>query len=126
LPPSLSVFFPAYNDAPSLPSLVTKTFEVLNQITSDFEVIVVNDGSFDTTAEVLDELAARFAPRMRVIYMSGYADDVIAYHGILDEETTLVQKPFSPNALLQKLREVLDAGKQQPPVDRPLYHQAGT
>jgi PAS domain S-box-containing protein len=66
------------------------------------------------------------APRMRVIYMSGYADDVIAYHGILDEETTLVQKPFSPNALLQKLREVLDAGKQQPPVDRPLYHQAGT
>src|SRR5262249_46061540 len=40
------------------------------------------------------------APHMRVIYMSGYADDVIAYHGILDEGTTLIQKPFSPGALL--------------------------
>jgi len=69
---------------------------------------------------------ASVAPQMRVIYMSGYADDVIAYHGILDEATNLVQKPFSPNALLQKLREVLDAGKQQPPVHKPMYHRAGT
>ena len=65
------------------------------------------------------------APQMRVIYMSGYADDVIAYHGILDEATTLVQKPFSPSALLLKLREVLDAGKTQPPVPpRPIFHRA--
>lgn len=64
------------------------------------------------------------APQMRVIYMSGYADDVIAYHGILDGSTTLVQKPFSPAALLQKLREVLDAGKPQPPIQKPLYHRA--
>jgi DNA-binding response OmpR family regulator len=64
-------------------------------------------------------------PQMRVIYMSGYADDVIAYHGILDESTTLIQKPFSPAALLAKVREVLDAGKQQPPVpSRPIYHRA--
>jgi CheY-like chemotaxis protein len=61
-------------------------------------------------------------PQMRVIYMSGYADDVIAYHGILDENTTLVQKPFSPGALLAKVREVLDAGKPQPPM--PVYHRA--
>jgi len=64
-------------------------------------------------------------PQMRVIYMSGYADDVIAYHGILDESTTLIQKPFSPAALLLKVREVLDADKQQPPVPpRPVYHRA--
>jgi len=61
-----------------------------------------------------------------VIYMSGYADDVIAYHGILDESTTLVQKPFSPAALLLKVREVLDAGKPQPPTPvAPIYHRAG-
>lgn len=65
-------------------------------------------------------------PQMRVIYMSGYADDVIAYHGILDESTTLIQKPFSPAALLLKVREVLDAGKQQPPVpSRPVFQRAG-
>ncbi len=65
-------------------------------------------------------------PQMRVIYMSGYADDVIAYHGILDESTTLIQKPFSPASLLLKVREVLDAGKQQPPVpSRPVFQRAG-
>jgi len=61
------VFFPAYNDAPSLPALIDKTFAVLSQITSDYEVIVINDGSFDSTAEVLARLAARHSPRMRVI-----------------------------------------------------------
>lgn len=63
----ISVFFPAYNDAPSLPALIAKTFEVLRDITPDYEVIVVNDGSADNTGEVLAELAQRFAPRMRVI-----------------------------------------------------------
>jgi glycosyltransferase involved in cell wall biosynthesis len=65
--PSLSVFFPAYNDAPSLPSLIQNTFEVLRSHVDDFEVIVVNDGSFDMTGEVLAALAREYAPRMRVI-----------------------------------------------------------
>jgi len=67
LPISLSVFFPAYNDAPSLPSLIGKTFEVLRQHASDYEVVVVNDGSFDNTGEVLAKLAAEYAPHMRVV-----------------------------------------------------------
>jgi glycosyltransferase involved in cell wall biosynthesis len=66
-PGSLSVFFPAYNDAPSLPALIGKTFAVLNEVASDYEVIVINDGSFDATAEVLAELAARHSPRLRVV-----------------------------------------------------------
>jgi glycosyltransferase involved in cell wall biosynthesis len=64
---SLSVFFPAYNDAPSLPGLLRKTFEVLESHVEDYEVIVVNDGSRDNTAEVLDELRRAYAPYMRVI-----------------------------------------------------------
>jgi glycosyltransferase involved in cell wall biosynthesis len=67
LPLNISVFFPAYNDAPSLPSLVAKTFEILSQVADEFELIVVNDGSFDNTAEVLAQLAERFAPHMRVV-----------------------------------------------------------
>lgn len=63
----LSVFFPAYNDAPSLPGLIRKTFAVLREHVEDFEVIVVNDGSQDNTGEVLRELQAEFGPRMRVI-----------------------------------------------------------
>jgi glycosyltransferase involved in cell wall biosynthesis len=63
---SLSVFFPAYNDAPSLPSLIRKTFAVLERHVADYEVIVVNDGSQDNTGEVLEELRREFAPLLRV------------------------------------------------------------
>ena len=65
--PSLSVFFPAYNDAPSLPGLIARTFAVLESCSNDYEVIVINDGSHDNTAEVLQALKIQFAPHMRVI-----------------------------------------------------------
>lgn len=65
--PSLSVFFPAYNDAPSLPALVAKTFEVLRERVEDYEVIVVNDGSHDETGQVLERLREANAPHMRVV-----------------------------------------------------------
>ena len=65
--PSLSVFFPAYNDAQSLPGLLARTFEVLEEHVADYEVIVVNDGSRDCTGAVLEELRARYAPYLRVI-----------------------------------------------------------
>ena len=64
--PSLSVFFPAYNDAPSLPGLVRKTFDTLREHVADYEVIVVNDGSRDQTAAVLLELS-RELPLLRVV-----------------------------------------------------------
>ena len=65
--PSLSVFFPAYNDAPSLPKLLAKTFDTLQLNVADYEVIVVNDGSYDNTAAVLDQLRALYGPRLRVV-----------------------------------------------------------
>jgi glycosyltransferase involved in cell wall biosynthesis len=65
--PSISVFFPAYNDALSLPTLLQRTFEVLPQCASDYEVIVVNDGSYDNTADVLSALAVRHAPHLRIV-----------------------------------------------------------
>ena len=72
------------------------------------------------------ELALRMAavaPGMRVIYMSGYADDVIAYHGVLEDGTTVIQKPFSPVELLLTVREILDAGKGQPPATSASFSQ---
>ena len=64
--PSLSVFFPAYNDALSLPAMIHKTFAVLERHVADYEVVVVNDGSYDHTGAVLEQLGREFAPRMRV------------------------------------------------------------
>lgn len=66
-PYGLSVFFPAYNDAPSLPDLIEKTFAVLYQHTRDFEVIVVNDGSVDNTGAVLEALSRTHGSRLRII-----------------------------------------------------------
>ena len=64
---SLSVFFPAYNDAPSLPGLLEKTFATLEVCATDYEVIVVNDGSGDETAQVLEKLAQKYDPLLRVV-----------------------------------------------------------
>lgn len=65
--PSLSVFFPAYNDAPSLPTLLETTFKTLRAVAEDYEVIVVNDGSHDDTAAVLEQLRVKYSPHLRVI-----------------------------------------------------------
>jgi glycosyltransferase involved in cell wall biosynthesis len=66
-PPSLSVFFPAYNDGGTIASLVIRAVQVASRLTPDFEVIVVNDGSSDATAEIADELSRTY-PTVRVIH----------------------------------------------------------
>jgi PAS domain S-box-containing protein len=47
-------------------------------------------------------------PQMKVLYMSGYADNAIVHNGILDPDIAFLPKPFSPNDLVSKVREVLD------------------
>ena len=64
---SISAFFPAYNDGGTIPSMVLTALMALRQVTDDYEIIVVNDGSADYTAQVLDELASRYA-ELRVIH----------------------------------------------------------
>lgn len=60
-------------------------------------------------------LAERLAPRhpaMKVLYMSGYTDSFIAGHGVLEEGIHLIHKPFTEEALMRKIRELLDTGKE--------------
>jgi glycosyltransferase involved in cell wall biosynthesis len=64
--PGISVFFPAYNDAGTIASMVVLADRTLRKLTDDYEVIVVNDGSGDHTPLVLAELQSLY-PRLRVI-----------------------------------------------------------
>ena len=66
---SISVFFPAFNDEATIAALVKNALEVLPQLTDDFEVIVVNDGSTDSTRLILNELASTF-PNFKVVHHS--------------------------------------------------------
>jgi PAS domain S-box-containing protein len=51
--------------------------------------------------------------KTRVLFMSGYPNDIIAHHGMLNPEISLLQKPFSPAGLLEKVQEVLRASGDQ-------------
>ena len=64
--PSISAFFPCYNDSNTIGDLVIEAERQLQQLTDDYEIIVVNDGSSDNSADVLRALAAA-VPRLRVV-----------------------------------------------------------
>jgi len=63
--------------------------------------------------ELANYLTAK-RPDMSVIYMSGYTNDAIAHHGVLDSGVFLIEKPFSQETLIRKLREVLDRTEKVP------------
>ena len=65
--PSITVFFPAYNDAGSIRSLVEAALTVLPTLTDEYEVLVINDGSMDATASIIDELSRRH-PAVKAIH----------------------------------------------------------
>tara|TARA_B000000460_G_scaffold249242_1_gene229334 strand:+ start:1261 stop:2007 length:747 start_codon:yes stop_codon:yes gene_type:complete len=62
----LTIFFPAYNDGGTIASMVISAITTARQLTEDYEIIVVNDGSSDSTSDVLSELE-RVYSRLRVI-----------------------------------------------------------
>jgi two-component system, cell cycle sensor histidine kinase and response regulator CckA len=60
--------------------------------------------------EVAEQLK-KIHPETKVLFMSGYTDEAIVHHGIVDSGIAFIQKPFSENALTRKVRDVLDAEK---------------
>jgi YesN/AraC family two-component response regulator len=59
----------------------------------------------------LAEKLTKLHPELKILFMSGYTDDTVVRHGVLESGMAYLQKPFSPDALARKVREVLDAQK---------------
>jgi CheY-like chemotaxis protein len=64
--------------------------------------------------QLADTLSKKY-PQLKILYTSGYTDDVIAHHGLLDEGVRFIAKPYSRHALATKVRETLD---DEPPSGR--------
>ena len=60
------------------------------------------------SGKILAEELVVKRPGVKVVYMSGYTDNAIVHHGVLQEGVTFIQKPFTAEELLQTIRRVLD------------------
>jgi PAS domain S-box-containing protein len=69
------------------------------------DVVMPGGSGQELSIEVLEH-----RPTTKVLFMSGYSHDVIAPQGVLEEGVNLIEKPFSSDELLRKVRDVLDAG----------------
>ena len=87
--PGISAFFPAFNEEANVPTMVERLRDVLPTVSDDYEIIVVNDGSLDRTAEVADALAAA-DPHVRVVHHPQNR----GYGGALKSGFTASRKPY--------------------------------
>jgi len=66
----------------------------------------------ETSGKEVADLISELVPGSKVLFMSGYTDEAIVHHGVLDLDAAFIQKPFTPAALAKKIRAVLDSGRQ--------------
>ena len=66
--------------------------------------VIMHQMSFREFAQKMRKLR----PHLKVLFASGYSDDAIVHHGVLEEGTNFIQKPFTIVGLTRKVREVLD------------------
>jgi len=88
----------------------SNAFEALRLIKRTRYDLVITDVIMPQMSgkELYDQIRSQL-PQTRVLLMSGYTDDALAHHGVLDEGLSFLEKPFSPAKLARKVREVLDA-----------------
>jgi len=92
-----------------------EALEVAARHTGTFDLLLTDVVMPGMNGRVLAEHLLPREPGMKVLYMSGYTDSFIAGHGVLEQGTHLLHKPFTEEVLISKVREVLDAGKKVTP-----------
>jgi PAS domain S-box-containing protein len=85
-----------------------QALEFLRSYAGNFDLLLTDIIMPGMNGKELFEHLAQERPKLKVLYMSGYSEDVIAHQGVLDAGTELLSKPFALKALLTKVRSVLD------------------
>ena len=86
----------------------TEAIRIAQQHTGTIHLLVYDVVMSGMGGRQVAERLAELRPGLRVLYLSGYTDDAVVRHGVLEAETAFLQKPFTPSALAQKVRWVLD------------------
>jgi two-component system cell cycle sensor histidine kinase/response regulator CckA len=84
-----------------------EALEIANMETRPIHLLVSDVIMPQMSGSTLASKIVSTNPGMRILYMSGYTDDAIVHHGVLNRDTPFLQKPFTPEALARKVREVL-------------------
>lgn len=87
----------------------SEALAVLDSRKGGFDLLLTDVVMPEMNGRDLYSRVAEILPEIRVLYMSGYTDDVIVHHGVLDAGINFIQKPFTGQDLSQKVREVLDS-----------------
>lgn len=85
-----------------------EALEVLAAQTAPVDLMITDVVMPEMSGRELAHHAAAVWPGMKVLYMSGYTDEAIVQHGVLDSGTPFLQKPFTHDALTRRVREVLE------------------
>src|SRR5438445_5851093 len=118
--------------------LESNGFRVLSASSGEaaLEFAAGHSGSFDLlltdvvmpgmNGRVLAEQLSMRQPGLKVLFMSGYTDSFIAGHGVLQEGTTLLHKPFTEEVLISKVREALDGARKALPASKAELDHVGS
>ena len=85
-----------------------EALQVVSSYTDPIHLLLTDVVMPGLNGKALAEQLARTRPNLKIIYISGYIDEAIAHHGVLEPGIILLQKPFSPTELARKVRDVLD------------------
>ncbi len=85
--------------------------EVMNARSGKVDILVTDVVMPNMDGKTLSDMIRTHFPGVMMLFMSGYTDDAIVHHGVLDPGLEFIQKPFSVEALARKVRELLDREK---------------
>jgi len=90
-----------------------QALHALERSSPTFDLVVTDVMMPQMSGPELAERAARINDRLKVLFISGYTDKAVVHHGVVGPRTAYLQKPFSPDVLARKVREVLDGPEAQ-------------